>query len=1213
MTFAMPVKTRTAAAAIASVLFSSFVLTSIPMRRHVNSSHRRTIRLVDDEEDASTPGTRGWVDDEDAAMTNVTHARPAPVYSFYNGYYRQLTIHMRPAWDTGGGSVEDRHEIAFFAYVEPVDGTVPIKCFWNPYYKQLTFHPGNGFDLWGDTESLFSSTQEENIMFYAFAERAPFTVPVRNFWSPTLGRLVERMGEPAYEHGGAIEEVIQPDDKNCYAACAADLFFAYPADFQSRPSTSLTKPATELVEWIQAMVIYIPRVNLGAMDGKDFILEGVKLSNFSIPYLEFGELQTGHEGLWGFAFDVENIVLDIGIDYMNPSASWGTYEVRDLRAKFVGHFNAFLTLDLRKLDNSTISISECEADANVVISHIIVDSIDADKVRSVMEDQISLTAKSAVCGKPGSPAQSQVKSVTSKLQNWLDRIIQKVHASEDLAPPHVKPIGVPFHWSSSVHLQWFTNFVTYLKVDGLGPYRMIDRLFQGPAGGKTGCCLFGPKDVYSHCPMSVPALTRVYLDPDERPLKITFSDAALLVRNFSVKAFDFPVFNVSAPGTIGFKIDLDAVDLLFTGHMDIESEAFDSYGHIQKNISVNLDVSSFKVDFAVLVEVDDDTYRDIPPEYVWIPACIDAILHQFRVSSFQQHFDVRAIHVSIEPVSAVLSDPETRLVTSLNSLLQNILVGMLNDANPQINFLINAVVKPRFEQFMNTGRFSGLAARFGLYSPLCPAYNLVSDPAFTVSWSQTRWILAWGLLIVGFVHAIFASWVGPTQDPSHPALNPEFGKHPAFRLLVPCWIVASFVLYIESSLNGGASMKLYLTLESQVAFNVPLLTLRRFSVFQTIHQLWTSNVKALAILITLFSVVIPYAKLVTCLLVWQFGYFRTRRTAILKYLHLFGKWSLLDVYVVVAVICIVSMNVRFKGGSGVAMYVEPMWGFMAFILATCVTMLTGTLIIANNEMDPSLYVGRLPKESEPISFRLRVVLFVCFLFGIVVLVAAALKNVFAITIDGLIGWVLNSCSLRGNNVFVFSLHNVWLRIFQVAGGASPVFADIVMSTYLMFAVLLPIVFLVVAGLMAVRLCVGPWWNKLVRELYAWSALDCLMLGLTVSILEMSDGGHQIIDTPASVEIFMREYVSPRFDIPGHVNGVAALKPWFASGFRFMVFGAIIQTVVGLLFLDLLEREEEHKPIDILRPLLETKKKPIFGTRSESAPGNLSLSAGVEGF
>ena len=124
------------------------------------------------------------------------------------------------------------------------------------------------------------------------------------------------------------------------------------------------------------------------------------------------------------------------------------------------------------------------------------------------------------------------------------------------------------------------------------------------------------------------------------------------------------------------------------------------------------------------------------------------------------------------------------------------------------------------------------------------------------------------------------------------------------RLLIPFVIFTNIGFFMSGHLSLGASVDMYIDVGGQ-AFVVEKIFI--FSMAESIMDMWEAGAKELAILVTLFSGVWPYTKQLITLFLWispPSWVAVSRRGSILEWLDTLGKWSFIDIFVlIVSVVC----------------------------------------------------------------------------------------------------------------------------------------------------------------------------------------------------------------------------------------------------------------------------------------------------------------------
>jgi paraquat-inducible protein A len=124
-----------------------------------------------------------------------------------------------------------------------------------------------------------------------------------------------------------------------------------------------------------------------------------------------------------------------------------------------------------------------------------------------------------------------------------------------------------------------------------------------------------------------------------------------------------------------------------------------------------------------------------------------------------------------------------------------------------------------------------------------------------------------------------------------------------------------------------------------VGLSLPLMQVEKlifwkndYSVFTGVVGLFQDNQLLLAAVLFFFSMVFPFAKLTTLLVLWWARLGDHQRESVLKWLGFLGKWSMLDVFAVSILIVLVKL--------GPLASVSPRPGLYVFCGAILASMLT---------------------------------------------------------------------------------------------------------------------------------------------------------------------------------------------------------------------------------------------------------------------------------
>jgi len=136
-----------------------------------------------------------------------------------------------------------------------------------------------------------------------------------------------------------------------------------------------------------------------------------------------------------------------------------------------------------------------------------------------------------------------------------------------------------------------------------------------------------------------------------------------------------------------------------------------------------------------------------------------------------------------------------------------------------------------------------------------------------------------------------------------------------------------------------------------MAYSLPLMSVEKlvywkneYSIIAGVRGLWEERQYSLAIILFFFSIVFPLFKLAALGFLWAVRLAEPKRQAVLHWLGILGKWSMLDVFVVAILIVLVKLGPLVK--------VRPQPGVYWFAAAVFLSMIT------------SMYVDRLARKAS---------------------------------------------------------------------------------------------------------------------------------------------------------------------------------------------------------------------------------------------------------
>ena len=173
------------------------------------------------------------------------------------------------------------------------------------------------------------------------------------------------------------------------------------------------------------------------------------------------------------------------------------------------------------------------------------------------------------------------------------------------------------------------------------------------------------------------------------------------------------------------------------------------------------------------------------------------------------------------------------------------------------------------------------------------------------------------------------------------------------RFFMPIVILGNIALFLSGHLSLGGTVNLSGSFAGQ-DFDVE--GFFEFSMAKSTIEMWEAGAKALAILIVLFSGVWPYTKQLISLVMWVVPPKRLssgKRGKILHWLDVLGKWSMVDVFVLLTTLASFRISVESpdhlaflpEGLYSIQMLVRPLWGLYANMLAQLVSQISSHIII----------------------------------------------------------------------------------------------------------------------------------------------------------------------------------------------------------------------------------------------------------------------------
>ncbi|CAJ1952829.1 unnamed protein product [Cylindrotheca closterium] len=419
------------------------------------------------------------------------------------------------------------------------------------------------------------------------------------------------------------------------------------------------------------------------------------------------------------------------------------------------------------------------------------------------------------------------------------------------------------------------------------------------------------------------------------------------------------------------------------------------------------------------------------------------------------------------------------------------------------------------------------------------------------------------------------------------------------RFLFPIGAFGTMVILLASNLNVGASVNLSLNLGGTNTFEVP--GVFEFSLVNTVTEFYQAGIYPLLFLVVGFSGIWPYLKLLLLLHAWVRPYpSRHEREARLLRLDALSKFSLVDTYVLVVMIVAFRMHMDLAQNYGLDVIITPEFGFYAFLLATCLSLLLGHGMLYYHRREaraPNRNYESIDEDSPesildhafeiqesgnraPLSKFSQVLLFTGCLTAITSLMVGFFQPSFAFEVGGLAGMVLGNDSNRK----VYSLFSMGTALSSsVPMNVGTVFLE---SAYFFFAMITPLVGL---GCLVVLL-LKPLPHAKQRSLLvaaeianAWSAIEVFVLSIITALMQISTFASFMVGDKCDLVNQFLEDLAKRNDviIPGLENMPVCFTVTASVDLHngwFLIVGVLLNSLVMSTGLKLAHTAVEQRSI-----------------------------------
>jgi hypothetical protein len=161
-------------------------------------------------------------------------------------------------------------------------------------------------------------------------------------------------------------------------------------------------------------------------------------------------------------------------------------------------------------------------------------------------------------------------------------------------------------------------------------------------------------------------------------------------------------------------------------------------------------------------------------------------------------------------------------------------------------------------------------------------------------------------------------------------------------------IIINIFLFIYSNMSIGASLYIKIFMNDNQTNYIISPALFSFSFFGSIKDIWDAKLYYIAVLIFILSGIWPYVKLILMILCWTLPINRLQiksRGRILEILDFLGKWSLIDVFLLIIMMCVFNINVNMRHLITFNSFINPEAGIHSFIIGVILSSIICHLIL----------------------------------------------------------------------------------------------------------------------------------------------------------------------------------------------------------------------------------------------------------------------------
>ncbi|KAL7719118.1 Uncharacterized protein QTN25_003494 [Entamoeba marina] len=451
-------------------------------------------------------------------------------------------------------------------------------------------------------------------------------------------------------------------------------------------------------------------------------------------------------------------------------------------------------------------------------------------------------------------------------------------------------------------------------------------------------------------------------------------------------------------------------------------------------------------------------------------------------------------------------------------------------------------------------------------------------------------------------------------DPKGASVFLDHRVNIVIRVLIPFFIMVTFVIFLISNTGTGATVDAYISLGNGKVISMQV---QEFNLMGSVTDMWTAGVYPLAILIFVFSGFWPYLKLVALMLCWVIPSSILPgkiRGIVLTVLDVLGKWSMLDSYVMVLMIVAFYMNIPLPIENAdsvddpvlVNLFVYPAFGFVTLLMGTIMALLLSHVqVIVNNILlrNKTDNLGAEANKWRPLCWYARfwvtrIVVPICVSVVFILVVIGMFITSFSFDFYGLAGWALDTLGYGTHRQFsVFDLGTDLPESTREPNSFAVRFTQIVYFLTIVCMPFIHLVSLMLLWLVPLRRRFQSLLYHACDIFYAWSSIDVFVISVIGAIVELQQFAQFMVEPMCGAKIdglgmTLDEIIAQYF---GNEEGIEGHETCFdvsanLEGGCWLLFVAVILYTITTISFMVISKRALKKRLPTKEELEEIKQK-----------------------